>query len=70
MTGQPDASHDKPRIHQSSHSSLAPFAGGARLPPFPIADVPIELFSAFLWSAVLERSSQNALLLSSKGTWR
>lgn len=57
--------------HQSSHSSFAAFAagpGGAAclLPPFPIADVPIELPVRFLWSAAAANWSQNARLLSSK----
>lgn len=36
------------------------------LPPLPITAVPIELPAGFLWSAALEKSSQNDLLLSSK----
>lgn len=55
-----------PPPHQSSHSSCDCLdAAGRVLLPFPMAEVPIELFSRARWSAKLEKSSQNACLLSS-----
>ena len=64
--------------HQSSHSSFPCFDDGgacAAEPPvperlllLPKAEVPIELLSRLRWSATLEKSSQNARLLSSMGT--
>lgn len=56
-----------PSVYQSSHSSSF-FAPPGPLLDLPMADVPIELYLApvpCLWSATEEKSSQNALLVSS-----
>lgn len=60
--------------YQSSHSSVFfDFCGAAAAPllfPMPIALVPMELLSCFLWSARVEKSSQKSFRDSSSGASR